>query len=65
VFQAPNFKPNEIRDRLSAPNFSVDSDILQGRKISFDQDTGDRKSPSRVMLKVTRRGDQFVFDSLN
>lgn len=65
VFQAPNFKPNEIRDRFSDRDFSVNSDILQGRTISFDPDTGDRKSPTRVSLKVTRRGDQFVFDSLN
>ncbi|GAP95581.1 bifunctional serine/threonine-protein kinase/ABC transporter substrate-binding protein [Leptolyngbya sp. NIES-2104] len=66
VFQSPNFKlsPNAIRDRLNDPDFIVNSDILRGRTISFDPDTGDRRERKRVALKMTRSGDQFIFDSL-
>ncbi|MBE9011096.1 protein kinase [Pseudanabaenaceae cyanobacterium LEGE 13415] len=64
VFQAQNFKPSEIRTRLSDRTFSVNSDILRDRTIRFDPDTGDRENPVRVVLKVTQRRNQFVFDLL-
>jgi serine/threonine protein kinase/ABC-type branched-subunit amino acid transport system substrate-binding protein len=48
----PGITSKEIKNRLKAVN--IDSDALEGRKIAFDPDTGDRKNLKRVLSTIVQ-----------